>query len=586
MLPMLQPYRRTRETVTDIRGLNLTGACANGEFAWTENIDTEMAPAARRRSKRYHVTKLVKPNGIAATDKLLLVDGTTLYYGGQAVAEVEDSYKRMVGIGSSVAVFPDKILFDTVSGAVRTMEQRNTVTGAVITLAQADGTPYTGYTKSATAPANPKNGDLWLDTSAVPLVMKTWAESTTMWVEEYTTYVSVESTGIGTGLKAEDAVTVTGLGLLDGTWQLSHAEANRIVFTGIIAEETTIEGEVSVARQCPDMAFVIEHNNRLWGCSTDGHEIYACALGDPTNWYKYAGISTDAYAVTVGSPGLFTGAAVINSSVCFFKIDSITKIYGTMPSNYSMTVDNLRGIEQGSGDSIVRINELLYYKSPFDVCRYDSSAVYGASSVFGTWHLSKGVAGALDRKMYLSAQDDEGNHHLMVYDTVTGYWLREDDSHALGFATLGKVLYMLDAEGNVWALPSESYGEPEKALTVGDGPLAAASEGLEDDKDVPWLMRTGEILTTTPDNKRVGRIQLLLELDRGSKALIRLKKDNEDWQEVADIRCEGKRRYTLPIWPKRCDRFQVELSGTGTCILHHMSWLVEAASEYGREGRR
>ena len=94
------------------------------------------------------------------------------------------------------------------------------------------------------------------------------------------------------------------------------------------------------------------------------------------------------------------------------------------------------------------------------------------------------------------------------------------------------------------------------------------------------------VVMTTPDNKRVGRIQLLLELDRGSKALIRLKKDNEDWQEVADIRCEGKRRYTLPIWPKRCDRFQVELSGTGTAILHHMSWLVEAASEYGREGRR
>ena len=586
MLPRLTPYRRTRETVTDIRGLNMTGACANGELAWTENIDTAAAPAARRRAKRYHVTKLEKPNGIAATDKLLLVDGETLYYGGKAVGTVEDSYKRMIGIGSSVAIFPDKVLFDTVTGTMRAMEQRNTVSGALITLAQADGTPYTGYTKSATAPENPQNGDMWLDISATPLVMKTWSESAQMWVEEYTTHVCVEAAGIGAGLRAEDAVDVTGLGLLDGTWVLSYAEADKIVFTGIIAEETQVEGEIVTARKCPDMPFVIEHNNRLWGCSADGHEIYACALGDPTNWYKYAGISTDSYAVTVGSPGIFTGAAVINSSVCFFKSDCITKIYGTMPSNYQMTVDNLRGIEQGSGDSIVRINELLYYKSPFDVCRYDSSAVYGASSAFGTWHLTQGVAGALDRRMYLSARDDGGSYHLMVYDTVTGYWLREDDSHALGFATLGSVLYMLDAEGNVWALPSDSYGEAEKAASMGDGPLAAVSGGEETDEAVPWLMRTGEILTTTPDNKRVGKIQLLLEMDRGCHTVVRLKKDNEDWAEVADIRCEGKRRYTLPIWPKRCDRFQVELSGTGPCMLHHMSWCVEAASEYGREGRR
>ena len=586
MLPMLTAYRRTRETVAEIRGLNMTGACANGEFAWTENVDTVLAPAARRRATRCHVTRLTQPNGIAATDKLLLVDGTTLYYGGQAVAQVADSYKRLVGIGSSVAIFPDKLLLDTVAGTVRPMEQRNSAAGAVITLAQADGTPYTGYVKAATAPENPQNGDQWLDTSASPLVMKTWSESTGMWVEEYTTYVSVEAAGIGAGLTAEDAVEVGGLGLLDGTWVISYAEDDRIVFTGIVAEETTITGEVTAARKCPNMPYVIEHNNRLWGCSADGHEIYACVLGDPTNWYKYAGTSLDAYAVTVGSPGVFTGAAVINSSVCFFKSDCITKIYGTMPSNYQMTVDMLRGIEQGSGESIVRINELLYYKSPFDVCRYDSSAVYGASQAFGKWRVTRGVAGALDRRMYLSAEDETGAHHLLVYDTVTGYWLREDGTQALGFATLGSVLYMLDVEGNVWALPAESYGEEDRAKSVGDGELAARGEGEEQDEAVPWLMRTGEILTTTPDNKRVGKIQLLLELERGSVATVRLKKDSEDWQEVTTIRCEGKRRYTLPIWPKRCDRFQIELSGKGAAALHHMSWTVEAASEYGREGRR
>ena len=64
-----------------------------------------------------------------------------------------------------------------------------------------------------------------------------------------------------------------------------------------------------VERRVPDLDFVTECDNRVWGCSSRENVIYGCKLGDPTNWFSYRGIAADSYAVTVGSDGPFTGAA-------------------------------------------------------------------------------------------------------------------------------------------------------------------------------------------------------------------------------------------------------------------------------------
>ena len=104
----------------------------------------------------------------------------------------------------------------------------------------------------------------------------------------------------------------------------------------------------------------------------------------------------------------------------------------------------------------------------------------------------------------------------------------------------------------------------------------------EEDEDICWALRTGELLSTTPDNKHVGKIQLLMELDAGAEATVRIRKDNEEWQQAAVISTARKRRHTLPIYPKRCDRLQIEIAGRGGMKLLGMSRMVEAGSEYGR----
>lgn len=577
--PYLQQRGRNRSITTDFRGLNLSQGIGDGEWAWMQNMDTREYPAVARRQKRVHVATLKKPNGLCATDRLCFVDGVKFYYNGFYYGDVEDSEKTLVPMGAKIAIFPDKKLFDTTTLSFTDMEQKNVSSGTVrVTLAKGDGTPYGEYTEGDTAPENPENGQLWLDTSGDAPVMKTWSEAQGLWVAEATTYVLVSATGLGQGLKALDGVTVSGLeeGGLNGDWILTDAGPDYILFTGILQKALTQAGEVRVERTCPEMDFVVEKDNRLWGCSSADHEIYCCKLGDPTNWRAYQGVATDSYAVTVGTPGPFTGAAVSGSAVIFFKENCLHRVYGTQPSNFTVYVDNLRGMQQGCHKSAVRVNEYLYYKSVFDVCVYADSEVAGISAALGTESYKNAVAGVCGSRLYLSMEDQEGAWQLLVYDTAAGVWTREDGTHALGFASCLTETFMLRADGELYALLPGEYNKD--FFMVGSDYTVYAQE--ETDEEVSWELRTGEILRELPDHKYIGKIQLYLELGPGARAEVALRRDGGAWEKVQELSGGDQRRCTLPIYPRRCDRMEIRLTGVGHVRLVNWSKYVGYGSEY------
>lgn len=577
--PYLQQRSRNRSITTDFRGLNLSQGIGDGEWAWMQNMDTREYPAVARRQKRVHVATLNKPNGLCATDRLCFVDGVKFYYNGFYYGDVEDSEKTLVPMGAKIAIFPDKKLFDTTTFSFTDMEQKNVSSGTVrVTLAKGDGTPYGEYTEGDTAPENPENGQLWLDTSGDAPVMKTWSEAQGLWVAETTTYVLVSATGLGQGLKALDGVTVSGLeeSGLNGDWILTDAGPDYILFTGILQKALTQTGEVRVERTCPEMDFVVEKDNRLWGCSSADHEIYCCKLGDPTNWRAYQGVATDSYAVTVGTPGPFTGAAVSGSAVIFFKENCLHRVYGTQPSNFTVYVDNLRGVQQGCHKSAVRVNEYLYYKSVFDVCVYADSEVAGISAALGTESYKNAVAGVCGNRLYLSMEDQEGAWQLLVYDTAAGVWTREDGTHALGFASCLTETFMLRADGELYALLPGEYNKD--FFMVGSDYTVYAQE--ETDEEVSWELRTGEILRELPDHKYIGKIQLYLELDPGARAEVALRRDGGAWEKVQELSGGDQRRCTLPIYPRRCDRMEIRLTGVGHARLVNWSKYVGYGSEY------
>lgn len=118
------------------------------------------------------------------------------------------------------------------------------------------------------------------------------------------------------GFTAGDGVAIEGCReeSINGSHVLEAAEDGSLVVPGMIASQATQTEELTVRRSVPEMDFVIESGNRLWGCKygvVDGkavNEIYASKLGFK-NWNCYAGRSTDSYAAARGSDGPFTGAA-------------------------------------------------------------------------------------------------------------------------------------------------------------------------------------------------------------------------------------------------------------------------------------
>lgn len=576
--PYLQQRGRNRSITTDFRGLNLSQGIGDGEWAWMQNMDTREYPAVARRQKRVHVATLNKPNGLCATDRLCFVDGVKFYYNGFYYGDVEDSEKTLVPMGAKIAIFPDKKLFDTTTFSFTDMEQKNVSSGTVsVTLAKGDGTPYGEYTEGDTAPENPENGQLWLDTSGDAPVMKTWSEAQGLWVAEATTYVLVSATagpgaegpGRGDGERAGGKRAERGLD--------THGRgAGLHPVYGHFAKGADPDRGGASGADLPEMDFVVEKDNRLWGCSSADHEIYCCKLGDPTNWRAYQGVATDSYAVTVGTPGPFTGAAVSGSAVIFFKENCLHRVYGTQPSNFTVYVDNLRGVQQGCHKSAVRVNEYLYYKSVFDVCVYADSEVAGISAALGTENYKNAVAGVCGNRLYLSMEDQEGAWQLLVYDTAAGVWTREDGTHALGFASCLTETFMLRADGELYALLPGEYNKD--FFMVGSDYTVYAQE--ETDEEVSWELRTGEILRELPDHKYIGKIQLYLELDPGARAEVALRRDGGAWEKVQELSGGDQRRCTLPIYPRRCDRMEIRLTGVGHARLVNWSKYVGYGSEY------
>ena len=321
---------------------------------------------------------------------------------------------------------------------------------------------------------------------------------------------------------------------------------------GVLEEPLSQTGSLTVARTCPDMDFLAVHQNRLWGCSSENHEIYASKLGDPANFHVYAGIASDSYAATVGTAGDFTGAAAVNDTVVFFQEGGVTKVLGTKPANYQITFTPTSGVMRGSEKSLCLVDGTLFYLSPSGVCAYDGALAEKVSYKLDGWRLKNGVAGAADGRYLLSCQDEDGGAHLLVYDVASGLWHREDGLRAHSFANAGNVLYIFTADA-----------------------LYQANSGTE---IFEWECVTGRMPLHPPGHKYVSRLVAQVELARGAHIEIAVRyEDSGPWHTVTVSR--GARVVVANLPQTRAVFMRVRLRGRGGCTLESLARGVQSGTE-------
>jgi hypothetical protein len=414
--------------------------------------------------------------------------------------------------------------------------------------------------------------DLWVDTSKKPYQLKQYSTTTATWSVIAKSYVKILSQGIGKKFAVNDCVTISGvespdLSDLNASMVIWARGDDYIVVTGILKEITVQSKHIKVTRKMPNMDFIIESENRLWGCrygkSITGeivNEIYASKLGDFKNWNCFMGISTDSYAATVGTDGQFTGAITHLGYPLFFKENYVHKVYGNYPANFQIQTTACRGVQKGCSKSLAIVNETLYYKSRSAICSYDGSLPVEMSSALGDMSYSNAVAGALGNKYYISMMDSNDQYNLFVYDTLKGMWHREDDTQALEFCNCRGDLYYIDHADN-------------QIKTM-------RGTGITETAPIKWNAVTGVIGTDSPDKKYISRMDVRMSLEVGTRVAFYAEYDSSgEWEHLFTMTGTKLGSFAVPIRPKRCDHMRIKIIGHGEAKIYSICKTIEQGSD-------
>lgn len=516
---------------------------------------------------------------------------------------IPDTYlpKKLVSIGAVVCIWPDKCWVNAVELAAgeamvpgencgkmeKTYDTDDYIVGGVpisITVqpCKPDGSWFSGLINSDTAPASPNDGDYWRDTSNRPFSIRQYNAAMEAWnpIESYT---SVLCEGIDTMFRVGDRVRFDcyegaersekiGGQDLRCTVRAVDPLCHQIIVDGLTVDKTyhtvTTLTRLVARLPVPEMDYVVECGNRLWGCfrgRTEGqyiNEIYASALGDFRNWETLEGISTDAYAASRGSDGVFTGAAVLGGCPLFFKEDCMEKVYPSATGAHRIVTVDCDGIAEGCWQTAVVIDGVLYYKARNGVCQYVGSIPRHIDEAFGLIRFGQGVAGRQDKKYYLSMQDPDGIWHLFYYDTVRALWYREDNTRFLCAADFGGVLYYIDESKTVNGI------------------------GCAGEETIAWMAESGLLGLDSPDHKYISRIDLRMVLAPDASCKIYVSyddsPDNEGWilkWEASNAGSPVMKTVTVPILPRRCDHVRLRLTGVGAWALYSVGYNTETGSD-------
>lgn len=586
--PTLTEVSQSREMISVFGGYNHNRSIAASEFYDMENMSSDGYPLLQSRKPRGTVRQLTIPGGLLAKDAMAWVDGGKLYFNGVEIVglTLTEGEKQLVSMGAYLLIWPDKKYLNTKDiSDFGSMEEAFTTSDAVsYTLSTVDGEMLPPV--SADKPEEPKGGNYWLDTTQTPHSLMVWSESTEMWTAVPTVYTKIQATGIGLPFEVGDGVDISGVKYgsadevvsavvaeqfdeLNGTKIIFAKDDDYIVVVGLIdLTYTQTEGNVTVKRAVPDMDYVCEAQNRIWGCKygmVDGkavNELYCCKLGDFKNWRVYAGISTDAWAASVGSDGAWTGCANYLGYPTFFKENVIHRIAISSVGAHQVTETVARGVQSGSYRSLCVVNEVLFYKSRTDVCAYDGSFPSSMGTALGDVLYSSAVGGSFNGKYYLSMMDGDGVWSLFVYDTARGMWHKEDNTHAMMFAAMDDDLYYIDAETKRMLCVLGTQGEQEDAPD--------------------WMVESGVIGYDYPDKKYLSRYNLRLQIEDGGELRMYCMYDSDGvWQHAGTVRRKGHGTFTVPVIPRRCDHMKLKLAGKGVVRVFSIAKILELGSDNG-----
>jgi len=600
--PSLDYDGNTRGMVDTFLGYNHNYKIEDGEFYDMENLSSDQYPLMSVRKVRTNLTNLeadedavmrgilqVGDDIYVLYDKYLWNLSTDIKTDLSSLMDGDlESEQTMLVMGSYLLFFPMKAYVNlndlTEMGMMEAEFKAAASTTITYTPCSVSGAALQNLVADEEAPATPNQGDYWICTQAGLEGLYIYNSYKSEWEAVATGYIKISIPGahLTDYFQEGDAVFLnTKLPDINNGSVIQALDDEYMVVIGFMddttdSETTSASWTLTAKRKLPKLDMVCINKNRVWGChygyDSNTHEvvneIYASKLGDFKNWYVYQGLATDAYAMTIGDIGEFTGCISFQGYPHFFKEDKLYKIYGSYPSEYQMVQMDAEGVQKGSHKSLVVLGDYLLYKGVSDVCVFD-----GSRPVSISMNLSRdaifydAVAGGCLNKYYIYMETDAGGKRLFVYDMQHAIWEKEEAFPVMQFTkTIDGQLYAMTSD-NVWGMGSRnnSVYTQEQAL---------------DEEWVEWFAESGEMGYQSPDKKYVGRITIRAFIPSRSEMRIEISYDDRPYDEIAVMRGNSDiASQSYAFNPFRCDHYKLKLSGHGDVRVYSIASTIELGSE-------
>lgn len=565
----LQPME---ERIIEFKGLNKRSYIEDGEMSDMLNLSLDDYPLLSVRKPRAEYImnpEIVRPLHIVSRHNRLAIIATDangdvhFYYNNERIDSVTGltTSSWMVAINTKMCFFPEKTYLEIIAeGAGYRIGEFGNLDSEV-TLPSTTSVTISNEDARITLPAD--HGFKYDD--AVNIVGTL----------SYTASSSAKTAACNVSCIIEQVVN-------DNTIVLPRETF--IELTGAGATNIKISGTVS--RKMPDLDHIMEWNNRLWGASNADNTIYACKLGDPTNWQYYQGTGLDSYYAQQGTDGLWSGVAAYSGHIIFFKPNGMCRIYGTAPSNYQVTSTKCYGVEDGSRLSIVTINDVVYYKSLVGIMAYSGGTPVCISEKLGG-EFANVVAGSEGQKYYASVQrtGQQGGFSLVVYDIEKGIWMKEDNLRIRGSCDTDNRLHVIAYSDDELLCGNDVLSDPY--LVCGDGNEAGdiyimnPIDSTEKSEDIEWMATFGPFHEYLETKKIYSKLSLRLKANGKSNASVYISLDEGEWELVKNYDFAETGGAVIPIIPRRCDRYSIKIEGKGDCEVVSLTRRARAGS-FGR----
>lgn len=601
------------ERIIDFKGLNRNTVVEEGEMSDMKNLTADCYPTLSPRKPRgemelpdgvfrpLHIVRRFDKIGLIAIDEAEDPEDpltVSFYYDGEKVDEVAETEtlpglsteSQAVAINNIMCFFPQKTCIDiTIDGVV-------------------EGT-YRSLEAQYTVPT----GGIDISTDGVESLPISIAKG----LFKYDDAVNIEGTvsyyPSGGALPTTMAVNVSCV--IEDVIPAGEGESTDTIYlpvntfielVGAGATNISLAKDSTITRSMPDLDMVVEWNNRLWGCSSADNTIYASKLGDPSNWQYYQGTGLDSYYAQQGTDEAWTGIAEYSGHLIFFKPNTLTRVYGTAPSNYQIAATKAYGVEAGSSKSVLVINDTVFYKSEVGIMAYQGGVPVCISDNLAC-RMKYVVAGTEGRKYYASCvvKDDAISHtELYVFDIGKGMWHKEDHLRFVDSCKMGDKVYVASAgpglvcDTDIFVQEEDTADEidcvsdyvvgkvlifnPEKVIqTKDEARLIDPDDPPESYEDIDWTAVFGPFDEYVEEHKIYSKLAMRIKAKGEASATVYISINEGPWEQVEYYERISTKGDFIPIIPRRCDRYSVKIEGKGNCEVKSLTRRVRQGT-FGR----